>query len=165
MENRGGHSQTTPSRAAADMIVSTAAILRPLHGSGKGARQGSANSKPRCEGWPPQSRKSKESDGLIEDLLQRRSELRFLNASKDATADLSADSIRTAVRRVFSDIPSVLRNAPQEAKHLLAEHLQEIKMVPQNDGSHLAYSDWDLLGIRDPVMVAGAGFEPATFGL
>ena len=106
-----------------------------------------------------------DSHELIEALRERQAELRSLKAAKEVSADYSENDIRTAVQRVLSDIPTVLRKAPEEAKTMLAEHLDEIKMIPQSDGSYVACGEWDLIGVRGPVMVAGGGFEPPTFGL
>ena len=64
-----------------------------------------------------------------------------------------------------------------EARSELLNHVSEIKMIPQSgDGKphYVAEGSWHLLGIESDSsegaftqirMVAGAGFEPATFGL
>ena len=64
-----------------------------------------------------------------------------------------------------ADIPTLLAKSPQIAKAKLAQHVDAVRMLPQADGSYVAEGEWDLLGDRGPVLVAGAGFEPATFGL
>ncbi len=109
--------------------------------------------------------KIEESDDLIEALRQRQSELRSLKAAKDVRAELSEDDIRTAVCQALSDVPTHLRKAPEQAKAKLTEHLDAIRMIPQSDSSYLACGEWDLIGVRGPVLVAGGGFEPPTFGL
>jgi hypothetical protein len=63
------------------------------------------------------------------------------------------------------DIPALFAKAPQFAKKKLAQHVDSIRLSRQPDGTYLAEGEWDLLGNRGPEMVAGAGFEPATFGL
>jgi hypothetical protein len=55
--------------------------------------------------------------------------------------------------------------SPELPKTKLAQHVDSIRLLPQPDGTYLAEGEWDLLRNRGPVMVAGAGFEPATFGL
>ena len=79
--------------------------------------------------------------------------------------ELTEEGIRSSIRKALSDIPSLLKKAPEQAKAKLSEHLKTIEMIPQSDGSYVASGEWDLLGVRGPVMVAGGGFEPPTFGL
>ena len=79
--------------------------------------------------------------------------------------ELSAEEIRTLVSGALTDIPTLLAKSPQLAKAKLSQHLDKVRMLPQPDGAYVAEGEWDLLGNRGPVMVAGAGFEPATFGL
>ena len=71
-------------------------------------------------------------------------------------------------------------DAPR-AKAELQKHVTEIRMTPsQSDGErfYLAEGKWDIAGLNESgprlrhgkegqrlQMVAGAGFEPATFGL
>ncbi|HTW49653.1 MAG TPA: hypothetical protein VMD92_16980 [Acidobacteriaceae bacterium] len=102
---------------------------------------------------------------MIAALNERKTEIRSLKAARNVSAHLSEDDIRKSVRRALSDISAYLRKAPEQAKAKLAEHLDEIKMIPHDDGSYLACGEWDLVGVRGPVMVAGGGFEPPTFGL
>ncbi|MFP5228084.1 MAG: recombinase family protein [Acidobacteriota bacterium] len=109
--------------------------------------------------------KVEDPDEMIAALNERKAEIRSLKAAKIVGADLSEHDIRTTVREALSDIPKHLRKAPEQAKAKLSQHLSEIKMIPQSDGSYLACGEWDLLGVRGPVMVAGGGFEPPTFGL
>jgi hypothetical protein len=63
------------------------------------------------------------------------------------------------------DIPKLMAKSPQIAKAELARHVDAVRMLPQADGNYMAEGKWDLWGDQGPVMVAGAGFEPATFGL
>ena len=106
-----------------------------------------------------------DSDALFTALRQREAELRSLKAIPVSTPKLSEQKIRNHVRKALSDIPSLLKKAPAQAKAKLAKHISPIRLLPQPDGSFIAEGEWDLLGNKGPVMVAGAGFEPATFGL
>jgi site-specific DNA recombinase len=109
--------------------------------------------------------KIEDSDAMLGALKDREAELRELKAAKASGTELTEEGIRSSVRKALSDIPSLLKKAPKQAKAKLSEHLKTIDMIPQSDGSYVASGEWDLLGVRGPVMVAGAGFEPATFGL
>jgi DNA invertase Pin-like site-specific DNA recombinase len=105
------------------------------------------------------------SDELIKRLTALESERRQISSNKQERRELSEEQIRTHVRNALQDISALLLKSPQLAKSKLAEHVDTIKLLPQPDGTYVAEGEWDLLGNRGPVMVAGAGFEPATFGL
>ncbi len=105
------------------------------------------------------------SDALVFNLKSRESEMRELSASKQTQRALTAEEIRAFVSGQVANIPGLLAKSPQLAKTKLAQHIDRVRMLPQTDGTYVADGKWDLLGNRGPVMVAGAGFEPATFGL
>ena len=70
--------------------------------------------------------------------------------------ELSTEEIRTLVSGALTDIPTLLAKSPQLAKAKLSQHLDKVRMLPQPDGAYVAEGEWDLLGNRGPVMVAGA---------
>ncbi len=105
------------------------------------------------------------SDALVANLKGREAELRELSAAKQTSRELTADEISNFVSNAIQDIPKLLAKSPQTAKTKLAQHIDQVRMLPQPDGSYLAEGTWDLLGGKGPVMVAGVGFEPTTFGL
>ena len=109
--------------------------------------------------------KLENSDAMLSAVTERETELRELKAARAFKTELTEEAIRSSVHKALSDIPELLKKAPEKAKAKLSEHLNEIEMIPQSNGSYLALGEWDLLGVRGPVLVAGAGFEPATFGL
>ena len=88
--------------------------------------------------------------------------------------------IRSYVTTRLADIRSLLAKNVPLARVELAKHVREIRMQASNVGAerfYVADGEWNLLGslpgtgpTRQPSdwrvrMVAGAGFEPATFGL
>jgi site-specific DNA recombinase len=106
------------------------------------------------------------SQALRAGIREREKELRSLQALKSNHKELSPAEIGKKVREALKDIPALFKVDPLLAKAKLAEHLDRIAMYPQPDGTYLADGEWDLLGAGfAPQMVAGAGFEPATFGL
>ena len=105
------------------------------------------------------------SEALATGLKQREAEQRELSAIQETCHRLSGDEIRNHISSAVQDIPALLAKAPELAKTKLAEHIDTIRMLPQPDGTYVVEGEWDLLGNRGPEMVAGAGFEPATFGL
>jgi hypothetical protein len=105
------------------------------------------------------------SDALIASLRGKEAELRELSTAKQTGQVLSAEEIRSFISNAVQDIPKLLAKSPKLAKAKLAEHIETIRLHPQSEGRFLAEGEWDLLGNRGPVMVAGAGFEPVTFGL
>jgi hypothetical protein len=109
--------------------------------------------------------KMPDSDALFTALRQREAELRALKTTPATTPRLSELEIRSQVQKALSDLPSLLTKAPAQAKAKLAEHISPVRLHPQPDGTFIAEGEWDLLGNRGPIMVAGGGFEPPTFGL
>ena len=106
------------------------------------------------------------SNALREGIREREEELKGLQALKSNRKELSPDEIAKKVREALQDIPALFKVDPLLAKAKLAEHLERITMCPQPDGTYSVEGEWDLLGAGfAPQMVAGAGFEPATFGL
>ena len=106
------------------------------------------------------------SETLTDGIRRRESELRELRVQQKEQKVLTPDDIRAMVRSALEDIPALLHKDPLRAKAKLAEHVDLITMKPQPDDSYVVEGEWDLLGNRTaPEMVAGAGFEPATFGL
>jgi hypothetical protein len=102
---------------------------------------------------------------LLDSLKCLESEQRELAAVKKTSKRLTGEEIRGLVSGAITDIPKLLAKSPQLAKAKLSQHVSSVRMLPQPDGTYIAEGEWDLLGNRGPVMVAGAGFEPATFGL
>jgi Glu-tRNA(Gln) amidotransferase subunit E-like FAD-binding protein len=97
-----------------------------------------------------------ESDALVNALGERERELRELAAATKGKHEFSGDEIRTFVEGAIRDIPQLLAKSPQLAKAKLAQHVDSIRLLPQPDGTYVAEGEWDLLGNRGPVMVAGA---------
>jgi len=106
-----------------------------------------------------------DSKALLDSLKCLESEQRELAAVKKTSKRLTGEEIRGLVSGAITDIPKLLAKSPQLAKAKLSQHVSSVRMLPQPDGTYIAEGEWDLLGNRGPVMVAGAGFEPATFGL
>ena len=106
-----------------------------------------------------------DSEALLDSLRALESEKRELAAVRETSKRLTAEEIRGLVSGAITDIPKLLAKSPQLAKAKLSQHVSSVRMLPQPDGTYIAEGEWDLLGNRGPVMVAGAGFEPATFGL
>src|ERR1035437_2990148 len=106
-----------------------------------------------------------DSDALIEELRSREAELRQISSAKSRDRHLTEEEIRAYVTGSLADVTKLFKKEPQLAKSNLAEHMEPIRLLPQPDGTYIAEGEWGLLGNRRPVLVAGAGFEPATFGL
>jgi site-specific DNA recombinase len=100
-----------------------------------------------------------------------------LLAGGSGSVDAHMSEIRNFITRRLGDLRTLLARKPVEARSELLNHVSEIKMIPQSgDGKphYVAEGSWHLLGIESDSsdgaftqirMVAGAGFEPATFGL
>jgi hypothetical protein len=91
-------------------------------------------------------------------VVRARLSLREHSAAKQTGRELTADEITDFVLNGIQDIPKLLAKSPQTAKTKLAQHIDQVRMLPQPDGSYLAKGTWELLEERGPVMVAGVGF-------
>jgi site-specific DNA recombinase len=105
------------------------------------------------------------SDALLKNLKSLESQQRETAAKGDNGHQLTEPQIRQHIAGALQEVSTLLLKSPQLAKSKLAEHVDAVRLLPQADGTYIAEGEWDLLGNRGPVMVAGAGFEPATFGL
>jgi site-specific DNA recombinase len=106
------------------------------------------------------------SEAIIANLKAKEQELRQLNAAKEQSRDHSESDIRVHVQNALLDIPGLLKRDSAVAKSKLSQHVSDVRMMPQEDGSYVAEGEFSLLGDTSALlMVAGAGFEPATFGL
>ncbi len=102
---------------------------------------------------------------MLSELNSRQRELRELKAAQEISTTLSEEEIRSRVQKALTDLPALLKKDPALAKSKLSEHLSPVRLSAQPDGKFIAEGEWDHLGNRGPVMVAGVGFEPTTFGL
>jgi site-specific DNA recombinase len=105
------------------------------------------------------------SDALLKSLKEKEEELLRLHTEHAEQKTLTRDEITSAVAERLQSIPALLAKNPQAAKAKLAQHVDSITLIPQSEGHYIAEGEWDPLGDRGLQMVAGAGFEPATFGL
>jgi hypothetical protein len=62
--------------------------------------------------------------------------LREIAAMKETAQELTAEEIRARITSAFTDIPALLRKAPELAKAKLAQHVDQIRMLPQSDRSY-----------------------------
>ena len=124
------------------------------------------------------------SSALLGAISERERELQEITEQVLATGPRSLEAelaeIRGFVKDQISDIRAVLGRDVSLARLELSKHVREIKMQPRQVGQHRFYQaegEWNLLGGLPETgpngqpsgwrvrMVAGAGFEPATFGL
>ena len=119
---------------------------------------------------------------LVAAIHEREQQLRDITDQLLAGGDNSVDAhlldIRNFVTRRLGDLRTLLSGDPVAARKELLKHVSEIRMVPQaGDGKphYVAEGNWNLLGhekeefagdttSRQIRVVAGAGFESATFG-
>jgi DNA invertase Pin-like site-specific DNA recombinase len=128
--------------------------------------------------------KSGDSSYLLAAISQRERELQEITEQTLGTGPRSIETelseIRRFVKDQISDIRTVLGKDVGRARLELAKHVRQIKMQPRQVGQHRFYQaegEWNLFGGLPETgpngqssdwrvrMVAGAGFEPATFGL
>ena len=130
--------------------------------------------------------KSGGSEFLLRAMQVKEAELTSLTADlqrlgSGGSGSIDREVLRSRIQRRISELPALLNRDPVRAKAELQKHVSEIRMVPtESDGKrfYVAEGEWDMLPqmkggsqlvdseespyFRD---VAGAGFEPATFGL
>jgi hypothetical protein len=122
------------------------------------------------------------SDVLLKAVADREAELRemtpWLTSERQGRMTEDVSQIRRFVTDGLSNLPDLLNKDVAVARAELGKHITEIRMVPNlRERYYTAIGSWSLLG-RCPAtspthqyfdvrvrMVAGAGFEPATFGL
>jgi DNA invertase Pin-like site-specific DNA recombinase len=119
---------------------------------------------------------------LVEAIHEREKELREITerllAGGVDSVDAQLSEIRSLVTQRLADLRTLLAGDPVPARVELLKHVSEIRMVPQTGPGkphYVAEGNWNLLGnqelsagdttARQIRVVAGAGFEPATFGL
>ena len=120
---------------------------------------------------------------LVEAIHEREQQLRDITdqllAGSADSVDTNLSDIRSFILQKMGDIRTLLAGDPAPARKELQKHVSEIRMIPQaGDGKphYVAEGRWNLLGSgKNPLagdatarqirVVAGAGFEPATFGL
>ena len=121
---------------------------------------------------------------LVAAIHEREQQLRDITDQLLAGGDNSVDAhlldIRSFVTRRLGDLRTLLSGDPVAARKELLKHVSEIRMMPQaRNGDekphYVAEGKWNLLGhekedfagetSRQIRVVAGAGFEPATFGV
>ena len=122
------------------------------------------------------------SQFLLEAIAEREQQLREiadrLMVDGPKSVDTELADIRQFVTERLSDLQSLVYADVALARVELSKHISEMRMEPNlNERHYSALGEWDLLGgypktgrTRQPSdwrvrMVAGAGFEPATFGL
>ena len=78
-----------------------------------------------------------------------------------------------AAERYLRDLSGTLEADTAKGRDLLAMHLGQLRMTPKNEGPRRSYVATGTFSLNVPLgddarqetKVAGAGFEPATFGL
>ncbi len=130
--------------------------------------------------------KSGGSEFLLKAMQMKEAELNSLTTDlqrfgNGTSVNIDRDDLRSRIQKKISELPALLNRDPLRAKAELQKHIAEIRMVPTgSEGKrfYVAEGEWDMLPkmkggsqlddseespyFRD---VAGAGFEPATFGL
>ena len=96
------------------------------------------------------------SDALLRSLKLLEDRKRELSVKDGNGHQLSDSQIRQHIAGALQDVSVLLVKSPQLAKAKLSEHVDSIRLIPQPDGTYIAEGEWDLLGNRGPVMVAGA---------
>jgi site-specific DNA recombinase len=121
---------------------------------------------------------------LVEAISEREKQLRDISdqllAGGASSVDAHLSDIRNFIMGKMGDLRALLAGDPAPARKELLKHVSEIRMMPQvgdGKGHYVAKGEWKLLGNEQDAMsalrsadreirvVAGAGFEPATFGL
>jgi Spy/CpxP family protein refolding chaperone len=106
------------------------------------------------------------SEALLAMLQAKERELKALECQHRQQRLLTPEEVRAFVVSSFEDIPALLAKAPESAKAELSRRVDAIRLSHSEDGQIVLDGEWDLLGgNRGPVLVAGARFELATFGL
>ena len=115
------------------------------------------------------------SDALTERLVAAEREKRALEAELRNAGDV--EDVPQMIPRLFdryrelvTDLPAILRRDPMKIRGMLAGLLGTIRIVPEQDGIYAEVGCYEQIikmaeNSATLKVVAGAGFEPATFGL
>ena len=128
--------------------------------------------------------KSGGSDFLIDTLKKKEAELKNIERTIASLSRMSVPLDPAWLKRRITEsieaLPAVIQLDPERAKMELLRHVTEIRMHPKHeDGQkfYVAEGEWLMAenesatgalldgGVRMIRSIAGAGFEPATFGL
>ena len=119
---------------------------------------------------------------VVAEIATREKELSSIEdhllASEPGSLQNNLSELREWVHHSLSNLLKLLSSDPIRARTELMRHIQAIVLEPQDEAGKrfcVATGEWNLLGNEAgppdeaaPLslrMVAGAGFEPATFGL
>jgi len=122
------------------------------------------------------------SSFILAAIAEREAEVRKIGEQLQAKGNCSVERDISEIRRFVTEGLSNLRDLLHQdvavARTELAKHVEQVRMEPDPTGRFYTVSgEWNLLGgfqnFKGPMpspnarirMVAGAGFEPATFGL
>ena len=113
------------------------------------------------------------SDALRTRLLEAEAEQKRIQAQLDQVAEtqsVSAKEIKSRIKSILLDLQSTLDQDTQRARKIIADLFGDIRISKEENGIYAEYdkaTDKLLLaaGGLSTNLVAGAGFEPTTFGL
>ena len=92
----------------------------------------------------------------------------FQNRNRAIKANFT--DIRAAIAKKIDDIKATLESDTKRARKIIADVMGEIKITEKDENICTEYDRIEeklllVSGNLSPHMVAGAGFEPTTFGL
>ncbi|MFZ6730646.1 recombinase family protein [Undibacterium sp. Ji42W] len=114
------------------------------------------------------------SDALKARLIAAESEQKRIQKEIEQvagpTAQASAKDVQSRIKRILMDLQNTLDTDTQRARKIIGDLFGDIQILKHNDGIYAEYNNATVSllmqagGVSSKV-VAGAGFEPTTFGL